>query len=115
MFKSPLIVIAAGALLIGSAGAALAHSSTIGSGTSIAVVSGECGAQGDQQGEFEDLACATDEPGEKASGPNEEGQMEQGAKGATGANGAQGKQSGAGGDEQGQHGSDGESNGDNND
>ncbi len=127
MLKSPLIIIAAGALLIGSAGAALSHTAILGSGARVATVAAdECGAQGDQQGDHEDPACATDQPGASADTPepgdtmdeNDQGDMQHGAagaSGATGATGASGQPSGDGGDQQGQHGFDGEQEGDNSD
>ncbi|HVR89456.1 MAG TPA: hypothetical protein VHG53_07930 [Candidatus Limnocylindria bacterium] len=122
MLKSSFVVLAAAALLVGTAGgAALAHTGTIGPNpTQRAVVADECGAQGEQKGENEDPACTNDQPGEDASGSNDQGDMEQatgasGATGATGATGAEGQQSGGAGDEQGQHGTDGEQNGDNSD
>ncbi|MDQ6857676.1 MAG: hypothetical protein M3Z65_01635 [Chloroflexota bacterium] len=124
MLKSPLIIIAAGALLIGSAGAALSHTAILGSGARVATVAAdECGAQGEQQGDNDDPACAADQPGETTDTPepgdttdaNDQGDMQHGAAGATGATGASGQQSGQVEDQQGQHGFDGEQEGDNSD
>lgn len=121
MLKSPFVVLLAAALLVGTAGAALSRTTTLGTGTpQIAVVADECGAQGEQQGENDDPACATDQPAVGATGANDQGDTEQttgasGATGATGATGAENQQSGTAGDEQGQHGTDGEQSGDNSD